>query len=135
MACPACAGWIRTRIRPIPRSIACGRTGARCRAWPSAWVRGARSGCRSIPRSEVRRKEPSQSVPQLDRKGPRVDLGQLELSRARDARLDQAVEVRAELDRVALDVELEIKAQAARVPVRRAEQRPRPVDDEKLRMV
>src|SRR2546430_6151046 len=132
---PACGGWIRTAIRTTRWSTACGKTAARCKAWPSASARGALSGSRSIPRSEVRRKKASQSVPQLDGQRPRVDFLERELVRGGDARLDQAVEVRAELDAVALHVELEVEPQAARVPVGGAEQRPRAVDHHQLRVV
>src|SRR5262245_36792043 len=69
--------------------------------------------------SEIRREQSRGSIAQLNRQRARVGLGERVGARLPDAGLDHGVEVRAELDAVALDVELEVEPQAARVPVRR----------------
>src|SRR5262245_57549463 len=79
-------------------------------------------GAATCPWLQVWREQPRDAVAHLDRQRPRIDLSERVRARLLDARFHHRVEVRAELDAVALDVELEVEAQAACVPVGRAEQ-------------
>src|SRR5712671_6977714 len=85
--------------------------------------------------SEVRLRQPGDAVSQLDGEAAPFEIGQRQSPGARLFRVEHRVELVCELGRVALDRVFEVEAQAAGIPVRRADQRPSVVNDEQFRMI
>src|SRR5579863_10009546 len=85
--------------------------------------------------SEIRLRQPSDAVPQAVQYRATLDLREWQQPAPGDLGVDDGVEPRRKLGRVALEVVLEIESQAAGVPVRRANERPGIVDDKQLRVI
>src|ERR1051326_591075 len=84
---------------------------------------------------QIWHEESRERVAHADAEPTAVDALQRDGPRAPALLLDPLLESRRERAIVALDVELEVQPETARIQVRRPEKRPRAVDDENLRVI
>src|SRR6476659_8180232 len=97
--------------------------------------RGLVDSLADVELSKVRREEPGNAVAQLDCEGSSVHVIKREWAPREDPFSRCVQKLLTEFRAIALDIELEVKSQTARIPISRPKERPRLIDNHELGVI